>query len=373
MRDVTLGQSHSRANSTNTAWAIWTTFCSSLNVDPVALDVPDRISLLQVFAHRYRHGELSSSRTQVRGRTVGDALRAIGQTLTHLGHPDPRLTPAGTIHLRLQRLLSSYNRSDPPPSRVKPVPLDLIRQVCTQNRASVHPLGHATADMVALAFFFLLRPGEYAKSTNPDSTPFRLCDIHLRAGNTRIQHLSCPLNELHTATFVCLEFTNQKNGVRGELIGLGKSGDADFCPVNTTIERVLHLRHHHAPPQTPLYSYFTRRWEAVTTSHLTSTLRHAAAAMGRAVGIIPSDISVRSLRASGATALFCAQVDPNRIRLLGRWRSDEMLRYLHVQAYPVVADLAPLMVHRGRFDIIPNQRLPAIPPALPPLGGNGGL
>jgi hypothetical protein len=179
MRDVTLGQSHSRATSTNTSWAVWTSFCASLNVDPVTLDVPDKIALLQVFAHQYRHSKLSSSRTQVHGRTVGDALRAIGQTLAHLGHPDPRLTPAGTIDLRLQRLLSSYTRSDPPPSRVKPVPLDLLRHVCTQNLASVHPLGHATADMAALAFFFLLRPREYAKSTNPDSTPFHLCDIHL--------------------------------------------------------------------------------------------------------------------------------------------------------------------------------------------------
>ncbi len=31
--------------------------------------------------------------------------------------------------------------------------------------------------------------------------------------------------ELDTATFICLEFTNQKNGVRGELIGLSRSGN----------------------------------------------------------------------------------------------------------------------------------------------------
>ena len=36
---------------------------------------------------------------------------------------------------------------------------------------------------------------------------------------------------LLTATFVSLEFSTQKNGVRGEVIGLGRSGDPNFCPV----------------------------------------------------------------------------------------------------------------------------------------------
>jgi hypothetical protein len=53
-------------------------------------------------------------------------------------------------------------------------------------------------------------------------------------------------------------------------------------------------------------------------------------------------------------ALLCAHVDTDRIRLLGRWRSDEMLCYLHVQAYPVVADLAPAMLQHGNFTLIPN-------------------
>jgi len=363
MRDVSMGQSRSRASAAHTTWTVWTHFCSSLGVDPVTLNVPDPIALLQVFAHRYRGGELSPSRTQVRSRTVGDALRAIGQTLAHLGHPDPRLTHTGAIDLRLQRLLAAYKRNDPPPSRVKPIPNQLLRHVCAQHRLTVHPLGPATTDMITVAFFFLLRPGEYAKTSNPDSTPFRLCDVHLRRHQQRIPHLTCPVHDLHAANFVCLEFTTQKNGVQGELVGLGRSGDPEFCPVATVIDRIIHLRQHHAPPTTPLYSFFTRRWEAVTTSHLTKTLRQAAATLGPAAGINPSDISVRSLRASGATALFCAQVDTDRIRLLGRWRSDEMLRYLHIQAYPVVADLAPLMLHRGNFHIIPNQHLPPIPPA----------
>ncbi len=58
--------------------------------------------------------------------------------------------------------------------------------------------------------------------------------------------------------------------------------------------------------------------------------------MGPSYGITPHEISIRSLRASGAMSLLCAKVDTDMIRLMGRWRSDEMLRYLHVQSFPLL-------------------------------------
>jgi hypothetical protein len=56
-------------------------------------------------------------------------------------------------------------------------------------------------------------------------------------------------------------------------------------------------------------------------------------------------------------ALVCADVDPDRIQLLGRWKSDEMLRYLHIQVLPIVAPLASLMVQHGFFSFIPYNRM----------------
>ena len=46
------------------------------------------------------------------------------------------------------------------------------------------------------------------------------------------------------------------------------------------------------------------------------------------------------------------------IRLLGRWRSDEMLRYLHVQAEPLMRHFARKMVHHGSFQLLPNREVP---------------
>jgi hypothetical protein len=53
-------------------------------------------------------------------------------------------------------------------------------------------------------------------------------------------------------------------------------------------------------------------------------------------------------------ALLCAKVDTDMIRLLGRWRSDKMLRYLHVQTFPIMAPLANQMLQHGNFTLMPN-------------------
>ena len=60
----------------------------------------------------------------------------------------------------------------------------------------------------------------------------------------------------------------------------------------------------------------------------------------------------------GATDLLLAKVDPDVIRLIGRWRSDEMLQYLHVQAYPLMRDYARQMLSARMYTIIPNHLVP---------------
>jgi hypothetical protein len=213
-------------------------------------------------------------------------------------------------------------------------------------------------DMLLLGFFFLLRPGEYAWTDNADAVPFCLANIHLLYNNMRLDPLFCHEQQLLATTFAALEFTTQKNGVRGELVGLGRSGHNVLCPVQAIINRIRHLRLHRAPLHMPLYSYYdNNQWNYIDTTSLTRCLRDATHAMTTSVGITPADISIRSLRSSGAMALLCAEVDTDKIRLMGRWRSDEMLRYLHIQAYPIVAPLAPLMVRHGNFTLIPNTRL----------------
>jgi hypothetical protein len=60
-------------------------------------------------------------------------------------------------------------------------------------------------------------------------------------------------------------------------------------------------------------------------------------------------------------ALLCAQhVDTDVIHVIGRWRSDKMLRYLHLQADSLMKGFSSKMLNRGNFVVlIPNQDVPS--------------
>ena len=69
--------------------------------------------------------------------------------------------------------------------------------------------------MITIAFFFLLRPGEYTGKKS-DSAPFRLSDVTFSVGRTVVDTATATDNELAAVIFVIVIFTTQKNGVRGE-------------------------------------------------------------------------------------------------------------------------------------------------------------
>jgi hypothetical protein len=289
----------------------------------------------------------------VAAKTVAKAIRAMGQTLASLGQPDPRLTAKGTLDLWLTRQLAAYGKVDPPPHRNKPVPISVLQKAVEYRLLAHSCKAQAIADMLLLGFYFMLRPGEYAHTTSAQASPFCLKHVHLFAGRSRLNHFTVPLYVLSTATSVALEFDRQKNGVRGEVITLSRSGHSTICPVMAAIAGVKHLRLYQATPDTPLYSYWNLlSWDVIVSKDLTYALRTAASTLGP---LELSSISARSLRSAGAMALFCAGMDKTTIQLLGRWRSEELLRYLHAQAFPVTARAAQLMLQHGDFAMIPNQ------------------
>ena len=97
----------------------------------------------------------------------------------------------------------------------------------------------------------------------------------------------------------------------------------------------------------------------VTPKLLTQTLRDSIQYLGATnIGFFQKEVSARSLRAAGAQALLLGRVDTNIIQLIGRWKSDAMLRYLHVQAFPLMQDYASIMLKAGTYTLIPNQYVP---------------
>ena len=123
------------------------------------------------FAQDYRTGNIAPYSRGVRSRTVEDAVRLIGQAIVMLGSKDPRMTSTGKLDGRLQLQFRCYSQQDPPPSRVKPILVQVLCRIAFVGAASRDPELQAVADMIIIAFFFLLRPWEYT-GTKSDSSPF---------------------------------------------------------------------------------------------------------------------------------------------------------------------------------------------------------
>jgi len=133
---ATQGVSMGRAKAGDTHWKVWHAFCTELAIDPTLQGVDDPVAYLQVFLHRYRHGTIAPSKKPTRSRTAEDALRSVGQTIALMGEPDPRLTSEGTVDFRLRRQLAAYQKQDPPPHRVKPVPVTVLKHILFAAQAS---------------------------------------------------------------------------------------------------------------------------------------------------------------------------------------------------------------------------------------------
>ena len=146
------------------------------------------------------------------------------------------------------------------------------------------------------------------------------------------------------------------------MVRQGRSGDPFFCPVKATKRRVRHLLAHNAPPLAPLsrvYGGEGSRPSGVTPRLITTLLRDSVRFLGpERLGFLERDVSARALRAAGAMALLVAKVDPNVIQMLGRWRSDEMFRYLHLSAEPIMRDFARRILHAD-FRLAPSQLVPS--------------
>ena len=291
-----------------------------------------------------------------------------------MGAPDPRLNLYGKQDFRIGRQLRSYGKADPPSTRVRPVPIQLIHAVFAEAQRLASPESICLGYMAYVAFFYLMRPGEYCISGD-EPHPFRLRDVRLWIGTRQLDPCRAPFAILRRATFSGLVFTDQKNCVRGELIGHGRSGALYACPVRALVELVIRLRTAGGSPTTPLCSFRPRGstiLHHLTAEAFTEALRAQARICGETFGVKPSDISARSFRNAGAMALLCAGIDCDRIGLVGRWKSGAMLRYLLVQAKPVMRGFAPAMLRGGNMELIPSDaeflQIPSADPRDPYAG-----
>ena len=169
--DTREGFSTGRATAADGHWTKWNYFCARVALDPLLVAYQDPALILNAFAQDYQNGNIAPDSRGIRSRMVEDSVRSIGQAIAMLGAKDPRMTSTGKLDGRLQIQFRCYSWQDPPPSQVTPIPVQVLRRLACVAAASRDPELQAVTDMIIIAFFFLLSPGEYT-GTKSDSSPF---------------------------------------------------------------------------------------------------------------------------------------------------------------------------------------------------------
>ena len=106
-----------------------------------------------------RLGELAPSKKPIQSKQVADFLCTVGEMLADMGTPDPRLDSHGKRFKTLSNLFRAHGKEDPPPDRVKPVPIQLVEHVANALRVDATmpvQLRHAIADCIVIGCFFSL-------------------------------------------------------------------------------------------------------------------------------------------------------------------------------------------------------------------------
>ncbi len=202
-----------------------------------------------------------------------------------------------------------------------------------------------------LAFFFLLRVGEYTKpnGTEPKRTvPLRKQDVRLWRGDRELNR-EANLATLLTADAVTICLANQKNGDKNSVLHHYWSESTSIDPVRSA----AHLLHalHGLPDDTPIGTFSGHNGPLrVSADAIRAAIRHSAIACSlESKGYDLSRIGSHSLRAGGAVMLKLNGYDSDMIKKLGRWRSDTYLRYIQSQIANLTAGVSKAMARMLRF------------------------
>ncbi len=122
----------------------------------------------------------------------------------------------------------------------------------------------ATSDLTLIAFYYLLRVGEYmvkwSQNNTKQTVQFKYEDVSFFKKNTQGQLRCLPRNAaadpISTADSVTLKLDNQKNGWKGVCVYHKANGKRWQCPVRALAQCYLHLCNMGANSKTFLLAYY---------------------------------------------------------------------------------------------------------------------
>ncbi len=116
------------------------------------------------------------------------------------------------------------------------IPVSTIKAIITEYNFSPHHA--AVADLVVVAFFYLLRVGEYTapRNSQPKRTiPLQKCNVRLWR-NGQLHDHKLDLHTLLCADSATILIANTKNGMKDAFVHHDAVG-SDICPVTALLAR----------------------------------------------------------------------------------------------------------------------------------------
>ena len=251
------------------------------------------------------------------------------------GYDDPRREYKGRRELdpELSKFLRQCRTEDPAPVRQLAVPNSTVKMARMMTKSSDRAPVRVAGLLIVMAFFFLLRVGEYTPGDpkKKRTIPLRKKDLRLYKDGRPLSR-ETSLREALEAHEVSITIDTQKNEWRGSTLFHQRSGDPNLDPVRAAALLLDELRGQ--PDYTPVGSYrgIDGSIYRVSGACVLATLRTAARADGLYDrGYSDATVGTHSLRASGAVHLKLQGFDNVTIKKMGRWTSETFMLYIHTQ------------------------------------------
>ena len=258
-------------------------------------------------------------------------------------------------------MYDGWRKEDPLTKKMLPAEADVPEfLVQVGGGAAATELDRAVGDLSMIAFYYLLRVGEYTvkgtRNETKQTVQFKMEDITFfkknSAGQLRCLPRSAPEHLIMQVDGATMKLDNKKNGWKGACVYQEHNGKTYNCPVRALGRRYRHLRAHRATAKT----YLSAFWEEglrydVTAEDIGVALKQAVAALEYpAVKGIPVErINTHSLHSGGANALALSGYSDTQIQKMGRWRGATFKEYIQEELACYAAGMSGDMKQKFNF------------------------
>jgi len=331
-----------------------------------------RVRVLTGFAARVRQGYYGRGKRVATGTVVG-AITAVGQEIALACGTNPtKLTGSEKLLPRLSQMLDGWRKEDPPTTKQLPVEADVPELLAERGRTGDSEVDRAIGDLTLIAFYYLLRIGEYTikgkRNETKQTVQFKYEDITFfkknAAGQLRCLSRDAPGDLIGTADGATMKLDNQKNGWKGVCVYQEANGEAYFCPVRALGRRFLHIRLHGGSAKTLLSTLWVNNTQTdITAEHISRALKSAATELQYPTnkGIPITRINTHSLRSGGANALALAGYSDTQIQKMGRWRGATFKEYIQEKLACYAQNMSRDMKRKFNFVNIAGNAFTDIP------------